>query len=209
MLHSENKIWLSRRFSQWGSDRNSYWTNAVYCLHRWFSVQCLKDIRDTWAADGRFLHTNGVVGQDIRENFRYQSSSLKFATKISQITRFTWPTWGPHGSCRPHVGPMDLSIRDRKDYVIHAPSTAATIKEAQRGNTLADHFPVILVQTCFVSFAQSLQALCRQGCEIITKLGLCIWEYLFKITYNYWLHKSVQDIPFGFNNISGSVWNFP
>ena len=24
----------------------------------------------------------------------------------TQIARFTWPTWGPHGSCRPQVGPM-------------------------------------------------------------------------------------------------------
>ena len=24
----------------------------------------------------------------------------------SQIARFMGPTWGPHGSCRPHVGPM-------------------------------------------------------------------------------------------------------
>ena len=26
--------------------------------------------------------------------------------KHSQITRFTWPTWGPPGSFRPQVGPM-------------------------------------------------------------------------------------------------------
>ena len=34
----------------------------------------------------------------------------------SQITKFTWPIWGPPGSYRPqvvpHVGPMSLAIRD-------------------------------------------------------------------------------------------------
>ena len=29
-----------------------------------------------------------------------------------QITKFMGPTWGQHGSCRPHVGPMNLAIRD-------------------------------------------------------------------------------------------------
>ena len=24
----------------------------------------------------------------------------------TQITSFVWPTWGPPGSCRPHLGPM-------------------------------------------------------------------------------------------------------
>ena len=28
------------------------------------------------------------------------------------MARFTWPTWGPPGSCRPHVDPMNLAIRD-------------------------------------------------------------------------------------------------
>ena len=30
----------------------------------------------------------------------------------SQIAKFIGPTWGPPGSCRPHVGPMNLAIRD-------------------------------------------------------------------------------------------------
>ena len=25
---------------------------------------------------------------------------------LTQITKFMWPTWGPHGFYRPHVGPM-------------------------------------------------------------------------------------------------------
>ena len=36
--------------------------------------------------------------------------------QISQIARFMGPTWGPPGSCRPHVGPhvgpMNLAIRN-------------------------------------------------------------------------------------------------
>ena len=28
------------------------------------------------------------------------------STKKKQTTRFTWPTWGPPGSCRSKVGPM-------------------------------------------------------------------------------------------------------
>ena len=30
---------------------------------------------------------------------------LFFWSADTQITRFTWPTWGPPGSCRPQVGP--------------------------------------------------------------------------------------------------------
>ena len=29
----------------------------------------------------------------------------------TQIARFMWPTWGPPGTCRPQVGPMNLAIR--------------------------------------------------------------------------------------------------
>ena len=31
---------------------------------------------------------------------------------ISQIAKFIGPTWGPPGSCRPQMGPMNLVIRD-------------------------------------------------------------------------------------------------
>ena len=30
----------------------------------------------------------------------------------TQIARFMGPTWGPSGSCRPYVGPMNLAIRE-------------------------------------------------------------------------------------------------
>ena len=30
---------------------------------------------------------------------------------LPQIAKFMWPTWGLPGSCRPHVGPMNLAIR--------------------------------------------------------------------------------------------------
>ena len=31
---------------------------------------------------------------------------------ISQIAKFMRPTWGPPGSCRPQMGPMNFAIRD-------------------------------------------------------------------------------------------------
>ena len=31
---------------------------------------------------------------------------------LPHIARFMWPIWGPSGSCRPQVGPMNLAIRD-------------------------------------------------------------------------------------------------
>ena len=34
------------------------------------------------------------------------SSIWYIASLAAQIARFIGPTWGPHGSCRPHVGPM-------------------------------------------------------------------------------------------------------
>ena len=30
---------------------------------------------------------------------------------FTQIAKFMWPTWGPPGSCGPHVGPMNVAIR--------------------------------------------------------------------------------------------------
>ena len=30
----------------------------------------------------------------------------------TQIAKFMGPTWGPPGSCRPHLGPMNLAIRE-------------------------------------------------------------------------------------------------
>ena len=38
----------------------------------------------------------------------------KFQWTWTQIARFMWPTWGPPGSCRPQVGPMNLAIRGIK-----------------------------------------------------------------------------------------------
>ena len=38
-------------------------------------------------------------------NVEFNSAALN-RQWISQIARFTWPTWGPHGSCRPQVGSM-------------------------------------------------------------------------------------------------------
>ena len=31
---------------------------------------------------------------------------FQYSFRAAQIARFTWPTWGPPGSCRPQVGPM-------------------------------------------------------------------------------------------------------
>ena len=43
--------------------------------------------------------------------FRSSTYIMKLAghrgiIKTTQIGKFTWPTWGPPGSCRSHVGPM-------------------------------------------------------------------------------------------------------
>ena len=40
----------------------------------------------------------------------YNYGTCKYAT--TQRARFTWPTLGPPGSCRPHVGPMNLAISE-------------------------------------------------------------------------------------------------
>ena len=43
--------------------------------------------------------------------FHTNSVEIHWGENISQIARFTWPTWSPPGSCRPQVGPMNLAIR--------------------------------------------------------------------------------------------------
>ena len=37
-------------------------------------------------------------------------TSTSVEAMVSQIAKFMAPTWGPPGSCRPHVGPMNLAI---------------------------------------------------------------------------------------------------
>ena len=32
----------------------------------------------------------------------------------SQVAKFMGPTWGPPGTCWPHVGPVNLAIKDHK-----------------------------------------------------------------------------------------------
>ena len=32
--------------------------------------------------------------------------------RLTQIAKFMGPTWGPPGSCRPQMGPMNLAIRE-------------------------------------------------------------------------------------------------
>ena len=39
----------------------------------------------------------------------------------SQIARFMWPSWGPHGSCWSQLGPMYLAIRVPSQWAQSAP----------------------------------------------------------------------------------------
>ena len=36
----------------------------------------------------------------------------------TQIAQFMGPTWGPPGSCRPHIGPMNLAIRETRPPLV-------------------------------------------------------------------------------------------
>ena len=42
--------------------------------------------------------------------------------KTYKIAKFMGSTWGPPGSCRPHVGPMSLAIRDPRRPFWHMDS---------------------------------------------------------------------------------------
>ena len=45
------------------------------------------------------------MGTDPQMRWHNFKMCHKDARKTYQIARFTWPTWGPPGSCRPQVGP--------------------------------------------------------------------------------------------------------
>ena len=51
-----------------------------------------------------------------------------------------WPTWGPPGPCRPHVGPMNLAIGD-----ISLPCGQPNISNRKVGLVLADFGDISIV----------------------------------------------------------------
>ena len=55
---------------------------------------------------------------------RMKYSSCGEGWQASQIARFTWPTWGPPGSCWPQVGPSNLAIRAVNDHVMGTTRTS-------------------------------------------------------------------------------------
>ena len=75
------------------------------------------------------LRTHSImitVYDHITLHFKYEECSVH-ATDIlifflminvsSQIAKFMGPTWGPPGSCRPQMGPMNLAIRDAPQWI--------------------------------------------------------------------------------------------
>ena len=53
---------------------------------------------------------SGIHTQVWYDGCIYHYCDIKWVT--SQIARFMGLTWGPPGPCRPHVGPMNLAIKD-------------------------------------------------------------------------------------------------
>ena len=49
---------------------------------------------------------------EINENRKNREEIMtNFSVWTTQIAKFMWPTWSTPGSCRPHVGSMNLAIR--------------------------------------------------------------------------------------------------
>ena len=78
------KLWhdliiMNKITTRWISTRFQLWVHKFFVKWIWYHGNFLTIHRKSWAV---------------------------MAT--TQIARFTWPTWGPPGSCRPQVGPMSV-----------------------------------------------------------------------------------------------------
>ena len=63
-----------------------------------------------------------------------------FISLCTQIARFTWPTWGPPGSCRPQVGPVWAARTLLSEYVcIALLSQVGTAQNSQRTDGVAPY----------------------------------------------------------------------
>ena len=91
----------------------SFWCNSVmtFCMHthkqqslvsktKPLLTPRIKVCYSEWADD--IDHIIFIVSLTVCPVDRLLQRSLL----TTQIARFTWPTWGPPGSCRPQVGPM-------------------------------------------------------------------------------------------------------
>ena len=92
---------------------------------------------------------------------------------LSQIARFMEPTWGPPGSCRPHVGSMNLAIRDVN----------------------------IIVSLTFPNFAEYRTKYCTMLNVYCLKLDLCLIlqhdeiHLKTRISFNSVYHKTYRLLP--------------
>ena len=59
--------------------------------------------------DSRFAPSQWETLLQCNAVSHWLGANLEFA--LSQIPKFMGPTWGPAGSCRPQMGPMNLAIR--------------------------------------------------------------------------------------------------
>ena len=96
----------------------------------------------------------------------YSMMLMKFAalaccqrSVTSQITRFMGPTWGPPGSCGPHVGLMNLAIRD-----VHMPSPFKTVYSWLSMTAFMCHGP------------DSVMGIVAVHLTVWWELSLCTWQ---------------------------------
>ena len=82
-----------------GTDNDNLWCDQW--RQSWYDRNCHSSV----ISNGRQAKRHAMITPP-----SYKVLGLIFET-LSQVARFMGPTWGPPGSCRPLMGPMNLVIR--------------------------------------------------------------------------------------------------
>ena len=87
----------------------------------------------------------------------------------TQIARFAWPTWGPHGSCWPQVGPM-LAPWTLLSRTYHSSAARAWYKLSIVSCSQSDFRLNLVVRYCVVYLVMVCRAETKPDCNLTTYL---------------------------------------
>ena len=94
--------------------------------------------------------------------------------EASQIARFSWPTWGPPGSCRPQVGPM------------LAPWTLLAIRSGRMFHVVISLWEVVTFRWCIYIVAELIQTSNSTfaGCDVLCSIQLTLTKFQRRLSFD-------------------------
>ena len=97
--------------------RHTFGSSLIRCANMKWILWVLLKIQSGYnfvhrRTDGQMDRQTDEQGETSIPPFQLRGSGVyTYLTKASQIARFMGPTWGPPGTCRPQMGPMNHAIR--------------------------------------------------------------------------------------------------